>query len=773
MRIPGVSAPDILAALVIPCLLAGRLPAVAEPPTGSITGAVVAEDGTGLPGSVVTLIPDSGSSAIRVAAGERGVFRAASLPAGSYLLSAEATGFTPKTFPAVRLAPGESKEVTLALTLSAVREAVTVIGNAPRDSVEAAEIRESSADDVGEALSTTAGVWKIRKGGIANDVVVRGYQANDLNVLIDGQRVYGACPSHMDPPAFHADFAEVDRIEVGKGPFDVKNQGSLGGTVNIVTKQPDAGWHGLVNMAAASAGYLNPAATVSYGGATFSALAGYSWRGSDAYTDGSGKRFTELTNYKSEYVDSSSFKVGTAFGKFRLTPRAGQSLEMAWTHQEANQVFYPYLRMDSPWDRSDRVGLVYDLAAGGAVLSALKVQAYYTQVDHWMTDEYRTSAGTSSLGYSMATMANSQTVGGKLEASLWKELTAGIELFHRSWETINQIVMMGTPTTSYALPGASSDVGGLYLEWRHPLSAKVSLNAGARVDRVASAADPEKANTNLYYAYNGTRSTSRTDVFPSGHVRLFYKPSEGVEVSGGVGSNVSVADLSELYYALKRAGSDWVGNPDLVPSRNTGLDLAVSFRRSGLFASVNFFADQVNNFVAVHDQQRINMAPGIMNTAARSYVNVDATLLGGEVSAVATLTGRLFLSGDLSYVRGSQDADPARQISSTNLAEMPPLRGRAALRYDTGQFWGEAEGVFSAAQNRVDTDLNETPTPGWGIANLRIGANVASFTVTAGVWNVFDRLYNESLSYQRDPFRSGVKVPEPGRKFFANVGWRF
>jgi len=108
----------------------------------------------------------------------------------------------------------------------------------------------------------------------------------------------------------------------------------------------------------------------------------------------------------------------------------------------------------------------------------------------------------------------------------------------------------------------------------------------------------------------------------------------------------------------------------------------------------------VNDFVALHDQPRVNMAPGVMNTTARSYANVDATLLGGELSGVATLTDRLFLSGDVSYVRGSQDADPAKQIYSTNLAEMPPLRGRAGLRYDTGRFWGEAEGVFSAAQNR-------------------------------------------------------------------------
>ena len=772
MRSRPISAPAFAAAVALFVHLSAARPGLCQPSTASLTGSVVTQDGAGLPGSTVTLTPAEGPAPVRVVAGDRGLFRARGLAPGTYLLRAEATGFAPRTLPPLRLEAGDAKEVVFTLSVPAVRESMTVVGDVPRDSVEAAEIRESPARDVGEAIAATPGVWKVRKGGIANEVVVRGFQAGNLNVLIDGQRVQGACPNHMDPAAFHADFAEVDRIEVGKGPFDVKNQGSLGGTVNIVTKQADPGWHTTANLAAGSAGYVNPAATVSFGDGTIAALAGFSWRSSDAYVDGSGKRFTEITNYKTAYVDSSAFDVGTAWGKVRVVPLEGHSAEVTWTHQEANDVFYPYLKMDSPWDRSDRVGFSWDYSPGGAVLSSVALQGYYTQVDHWMTDEFRTSAGTAPLGYSMATAANSRTLGGRLQASLYSEFTVGVEAFHRFWETATQMAMTAyVPQNS--LPAVASDVFGLYAEWKRPLSAKLRLAAGARVDWASGGADPAKANTNLYYAYNGTRSTSYSTVLPSGNVRLVYLVSDGMELSAGVGSNARVAEASELYYALKRAGNDWVGNPGLSPSRNTALDLAFSFRRHGFYAGASFFGGRVTDFIAIHEQARVNMAPGVMNTTARSYANVDATLLGGEVSAVATLSGRFFLSGDLSYVRGSQDPDPSRQIYSENLAEMPPLRGRLALRYDTGTIWAEAEGVFAAAQNRVDTDLEEAPTPGWGIANLRVGASFAGFTLTAGVANVFDRLYTESLSYQRDPFRSGVRVPEPGRVFFANLGWRF
>ena len=57
--------------------------------------------------------------------------------------------------------------------------------------------------------------------------------------------------------------------------------------------------------------------------------------------------------------------------------------------------------------------------------------------------------------------------------------------------------------------------------------------------------------------------------------------------------------------------------------------------------------------------------------------------------------------------------------------------------------------------------------------NATAGFRQGRLRLTAGVANVFDRLYVDHLSYQRDPFRSGVRVPEPGRSLFANASFRF
>ena len=756
-----------------PCLLLALLagPCLAsEPSPATLSGAVRATDGSGLPGARVTVLPSppGSASAATVASGSEGLYLASGLPPGSYALRVELAGFETARVDGVALSPGERRSLDVSLRLSIRRESTVV--SSPRDAVEAAEIRESAARDTAEALEKLPGVWKLRKGGIANDVVVRGSQSRDLNVLVDGERVYGACPNHMDPPSFHVDFAEVDRVEVAKGPFDVKNQGSLGGVVNILTRRPEPGLHATANAAAGAFGYLNPSVVGSFAGESFSALAGYSWRQSQAYRDGGGRRFTELTNYRADAVDEDAFRAGTAWARVAFAPAEGHAVSLSYTRQDTARTYYPYLQMDAVTDDADRFGLTWEAKPSG-VLTAAKLSAYYTQVAHWMTDQYRTSAGTASRGWSMGTDALARTYGGKLEATAFG-VTAGVEAYRRYWDTTT--AMAGSGYRSQAsLPGAATDVAGLFAERSFALGRGLALDAGVRWDRASSGVDEAKASTDLAWAYLGTRSTSASDSLPGGSLRLRWQAAAPVELSLGVGSVARVPEPEERWFSLKRMGSDWVGNPDLDPSRNTAVDAGVSYRAGRVQLTANAFASRVDGLVVLADVPRKNMVAGVMNTTAKTYRNVDARLAGGEASAAVTVTGRVFLSGSVSYVRGTQEAQPDLGILSTNVAEMPPLTGRAGARWDDGRLFVEVEGVFAAAQTNVDSDLQESATPGWGIANARAGYTFGSFALTLGVENVFDRLYAQHLSYMRDPFRSGVKVPEPGRNVFANLSYRY
>jgi iron complex outermembrane recepter protein len=757
-----------LPASAIVLVLAGVV--AAENVTGRVVGSVASRDGARLPGAVITISGAAGGATTRLTSSGLGTWRSPELAPGRYEVQAALPGFESRRLTVV-LAAGEEKHVELQLDLASLQERVSVIGSVPRATLEASELREMSAYDLGEALGKKAGLWRLRKGAIANDVVLRGLQSRDLNVLIDGQRIYGACPNHMDPAAFHVDFAEVARVEVARGPFDVKNQGGLGGTVNVVTRKPLPGWHGSAQLSAASFGAIFPSVTVARGGSRLSALAGYSYRESGAYEDGDGRKFTTLANYRPAVQERRAFSAGTAWGRVLWKPAAHHLLDLSYTRQDAGRTFYPYLLMDAIWDDADRVNLRYEATDLGARRASVRAQGYFTQVDHWMTDENRVSSEAKPRAYSMGTQADTQTAGGKAEAVLGA-LTLGVESYERRWNASNE--MAGSAYALQAMvPGVATLVGGAFAEYEKALRPGLAIAAGARLDQAHTTADANIANAVLYEAYQGTRSLSANDTLPAGKLRLAWR-SGGWELSGGVGHASRSPEAIERYLALRRMGTDWVGNPALTPSRNTGLEAGVAFERAGYRAELSAYNQRIDDFITVYDQPRRAMVPGVMNAVARSFANVDARLRGLElVASLPVLFERVFLAGDVSYVRGTQEGDATRGIDAGDLAEMPPLRGRLSARYDDGRFHARLEGVFAAEQDHVDTALREELTPGWGIANVSAGVRAGRLRATAGVNNLFDRLYVEHLSYQRDPFRSGTHVPEPGRSLYLNVSAGF
>jgi iron complex outermembrane receptor protein len=766
-----------LAALALAGLWGLAAPATAEErkPAGageaaSLWGVVMAPDGSRLGGAVVTLARAEGGT-VRVAAGALGVYRASGLAPGTWTLRVHSPGFAPARRGPWRLAPGESREVDVRLEIAALSDEVTVVGGR-EGSLEAPQVRESGARDAGAALAVLPGVWPLRKGGIANDVVVRGLQSRDLNVLVDGERVYGACPNHMDPPPFHVDLSEVERIEVAKGPFDVRHQGSLGGVVNLVTRDPEKGLHAAPQLSLGSFGYVNPSATLSWAGDRGSALGGFSYRTARADRDGDGLRFTERANYRAEEVDARAFRAGSGWARARYFVSADSLLEAAYTRQEADDVFYPYLTMDAAWDDTDRLSVSFESRRSPRrTLTLLTAQAYLTRVDHWMTDAARTTSAGTPRGYSMGTRARARTWGGKAGVRIGRT-TGGIEAYRREWDASTELAGMGYAVQA-SIPDVRVDVLGLWAEYSRILGDRVLLEAGGRLDVARSDADPEKASTALYLAYLGTASTSSRDLLPSGKLRVAWRPVEGWQLSLGAGHTARVPEATERYFGLRRMGTDWVGDPGLRPSRNTGLEAAVAWRGSRALVKGSLFASRVEDLITVREVDRQAPEPGVPSPRARTWANVDATLRGGEASFSVTATDRIFLSGDVSWVRGAQEPRPGENIFSARLPEMPPLRAGLGLRYDDGRVFGAVDATFVADQDRVNEDLREEPTPGYGLANVAAGWRNRRLSVTMGVTNLFDRPCSSHLSYQRDPFRTGQRVLDPGRSAYVNLSYRF
>ncbi|MEN3028692.1 MAG: TonB-dependent receptor [Aquificaceae bacterium] len=640
-----------------------------------------------------------------------------------------------------------------------------------KESLEVREVRESFAKDVGEALQKIEGINKVRKGVIANDTVIRAFQRDNINVLIDDTEVHGACPNRMDPPAFHVDFSEVERIEIIKGPFDIKHQGSLGGLVNIITRKPEKGFRLKLNVTLGSFDYRNLSPVVSYRDENFYGLVGYSHRYSKPYKDGDGRRVTQYSAqhpppnsaYRPEKVNSRAFEINTYWAKFGFSPVKNHEFEVAYTRQEADHVLYPALRMDAIYDNTDRLNLTY------SIKNRLRLQFYFTQVKHDMTDQYRVSSDNMPRPYSMRTYADTRTYGGRIEGKIGG-FTLGLEAYRRNWEAVNYRRMYtgANPYTPvHMIPDVDITNIGVYGEYEKNLSKNIRLVAGLRLDTTESqvgardgSTSPE-FNTNLYNTVHGTRSTSKRDTYPSGSAQLFYTLTPEVELFAGLGHSVRVPDPQERYTYLPGGQQPWVGNPRLKPSRNTELDLGIKHQSKKSLTKATVFLSFVQDYITMNRRNNAN-----------TYANTDAIFWGFELGSTYNIWGNLFLSGGASYTEGRKDRKPAINMNDKDVAEVPPLKGRIGLRYDTGMWFVEGETIATATQSRVDSDLGEQRTSGWAILNLKAGINYRGFTLNAGVENLLDKRYFEHFSYIRHPFR-GARVPEPGRSFYVSATYQF
>ena len=630
----------------------------------------------------------------------------------------------------------------------------------PREeSLSIREVRESPARDVGEALKNVEGLTYVRKGAIANDVVLRGLQKDNINVLVDGVRLHGACPNRMDPPSFHIDFAEIERVRVVKGPYDLENPGSLGGLVEVITRRPGKGPGADLSLTYGSFDRFDASAVGSYGTDRADGLLGYAHKVSDVPESGDGKRITDIypatspNRYRPDAIDSKAYEINTGWGKFGFNPTEKLRTELSYSYQDADHVLYPYLKMDADYDRTHRLNWTLRGENLSERVSAAALQVYWDRVDHVMDDRLRQSSVGNPRDYSMLTDATTWVVGAKATASLAVgpgTLKTGIDHYSRNWDADNRRAMftMARPYTRLnMIPDVSTENLGVFGEYEWPLKDRLVLQGGVRGDLTRSEANQQN---------NATFLDDSTDFAEaSGNLQLTWTAAEGLELFVGAGRGVRPPDPQELYLDVPAMAPavTWRGNPDLDASVNHQADIGLKFSTDRLYLTGSIFYGRVDDFIHFH-----NSTPFL-----KTYENIDASFWGGEVGSQASLPYNLFLKAGLSYVEGRNE-DEDRPLS-----EIPPLEGSVGLRYDVDTWFIEVTENFAARQDRVDSSLSEEETPGWMTTDLRAGLKYGVVSLYGGVENLLDKHYFSHLSYLRDPFASGEKVPENGRTFYATV----
>jgi len=646
---------------------------------------------------------------------------------------------------------------------------------APVTSKGRAEILETPAPGTGTVLSTLPGVDAIRRGGCGLDPVVRGLKEDRINLLVDGSRIYGACPSRMDPPTMYVAPWSLESIEVVKGPYSVtKGPGGLGGTVELKTH----------TFASTNKGEL--AGSIGYDtvrqGQRVEASAGGGHGAWDAAAT-AGSEVSHDYNTADGTTVPADFRALDGALNLGYTTGLGRLGLAVATHGDAN-VDYPALPMDARNASSYRYGLTLDQKEAKGRLATYHTKLYWNRVSHTMDNFDRDAAAK----MRMETRSDADTVGGRAEidlALLGGTLTVGADGYRLARDANRRVtmVMSGMGRRLKLWPDTCFSDLGLFAELSRPLTPRLTLRVGIRGDRIHSEARADDGASGLtdktvietFVLANGPDGADldQTDLELGGNLRLAYQASDRWEVYTALGTASRAPDATERYAVFGPAPGGWrVGNPALTDERSFEVDLGAQGNSGPLSVDASLFANRVDNYILA------SLLPGIDTpdgTPLKGYSNLDHALLwGGEIAATWAVTDAWQVAANASYTEGvNGDTDGP-------LAEITPLTGRIEVRYDDpdGRYWAAAGSDWAAPQSRADTAFGEDDSPGYALFDLGGGWQIHErLKLTCKVANLLNRTYHHHLTREAltavGDLAPGDEIAEPGIGAVVTLAARF
>ncbi|SHJ05024.1 TonB-dependent receptor [Pseudozobellia thermophila] len=664
--------------------------------------------------------------------------------------------------------------------------AVMVTGNAHTDPVFAEATNDYvkkivQPRNVADLFDDLNGFSLIKRGNYAIDPSFRASQYEQLNVQFDGgTKAMHACPNRMDPITTHVIPEEIEKIEIIKGPYTVRYGATFGGIVNLVTQKPGADDYGL-------------------GG---SVQGGYESNGNSWVTMARLQQATEQYDIAGNfglrdfgnYEDGDGVEIPSSFRSLDYGLRLGynftenQRLQAHWRQSYGRDVLHAGLPMDTEKDNSSVFSLDYTLNGRNGLIKALDAKAYYSYVDHLMTNAQRPTF----MMVDAVSAVDAVTAGGKVELELKPtenlNLFTGVDLLHIARDgqrtrlvKRNAMGPLATPMefTDKVWQDSYIDDYGVFVEGNYPINPKTLVTAGLRYDGVVSETqDPEADFAALY-----TDLDRRTEHNISGTASIKYAPSSRFLMEVAYGRGVRSANMIERFINHLSVGQDpyeYVGNPNLDAEVNNQFEVGfkgkIPLEGKGLdqfnYGSSFYYSFYENYIVALIDpSQNRKFMPMQEPTSVKVFRNLnDAYKTGVEVNAGVDFLNDFNFTTELSYVYAKN------KDLGESLPLVPPLTTRFKLGFEKEKFWANATYTLTSKQDHIASSFGETETEGYDILDIRLGfVPIKNLTLGLAALNLFDKTYHNHLNFafnNQADFDS-VPINDPGRNLSAFVQYNF
>ncbi|WP_026302662.1 TonB-dependent receptor domain-containing protein [Psychroflexus tropicus] len=645
--------------------------------------------------------------------------------------------------------------------------------------------RVTQPKNVADLFRDINGFGLIKRGNYAIDPSFRAAQYEQLNIQYDGgTKVMHACPNRMDPITTHVIPEDISKIEVVRGPYTMRYGATFGGLINMVSKRPEIGSYGL--SGSASTGFESNGnsqvsmARLQYAEEKFDVVGMYGYRDFGNYEDGAGREIP--SSFRS--IDY-SLLVG-----YNFTPL--ERLQLHWRQSFGRDVLHASLPMDSDFDDSSMLSLDYHKKRPGKTLQKIQAKAYYSYVDHLMSNRRRSNFNT----VEAESPVEATTAGGRFELEwkldeFWTLFTGTDALLISRDGQRNRLVkqnMMGMPLnpplefTDKIWQDSYINDYGLFAESRYRLSSSTVLNAGIRYDLVNSDIQDPASDFQAYYPGLG----NRTEHNVSATVSLKKLLDADNQLEFAVGRGVRSANMIERFINHFQVGQDpfeYIGNPNLDAEVNNQFEVAYTGKKV-LDGAINrldwgasvYFSHFENYIVAIIDPTKTRkFMPNQEPQNPKVFRNLEeAYKTGFEANLSLSFLKNFQFDAETAYVY-ARNEDLSESLPLT-----PPLRTLFSLGYTKNKFWAATDLRLVSQQDELATSFGENQaTPGYELVDFRLGYElIPGLNLGAAVLNAFDTQYFDHLNFafrnQANANLSGMeRLTDPGRNFTVFVKYAF
>jgi outer membrane receptor protein involved in Fe transport len=732
------------------CISVFAAPASAQVVPPVLSGVVVDQVDTLLPGARVTIRNATGHIVYSSATGGDGAFNVTAIAPGDYAVTVELPLFATAAARVTVPAAGSLPSLRIVLTAGGFAEDVVVTGrrvetrviDTPQrvEIVDAADLERTVAADLTDVLKKNAGVDVIQYSGVLSGIGIRGFrpQFSGINkrslLLIDGR------PSAVtNLGTFRLD--GIDRIEVLKGAASAAyGSSAMGGVVNVITRQSRGKIAGTARVGGGSYGTTDIAARV--GGSASSRVdfdlggTAFDQRGDFRMGNGEDRPATSYSTY------DGSARVGVDLGAWRLDAR-GDGFRGRDVMTPGDLATGLNSQGKKDLDRSSQDVRISGPIAGHTV----SFTGYHTN-DRSSTVNVTTTNPLDRPFLPYLSFESELEWSGLQIKDAWNWSRAGSLVIGFDYENVTSesrsYARTGDRTAPFSADSARR-TAGVYAENTSKLwSGRTVVTLGGRFDHITTATVDTPFKTNF------TPSESDFGVFnPS--VGLKHELARNLRAHLAFGRAFIPAEALMLtgHTTTIVGGRTQInqGNPDLRPERSTSFDTGVAWTSRATRVDLTVFRTVVTDRFISNVVIRNLPPPAPIVLSVEN--GLDAHISGLDFEAERRLGARVGVFANTTHYfnRKERLASGVEQ----DILNVPTHTIRGGVDLDLGPLSARLSGRY--VHGRKDSDPNQAGFPivdydDFTVIDANVTYRVArQHAIVLDVSNMFDEFYYEKLGF--------------------------